>query len=376
MSPWKNGGLSDFFIVARFRQPVIPLFCIFAGYAIIWTLKKIMRFKIIALIPLVIAFWYLLSFTDHDKRTYKPDQSSVTGILLKLAVQEDFGKADIYRKRLIKLWEKEASKYLYNADIDFRLYIISEAFKEFQKASFYPYNDSRRHLYYAKGYYHLLGITQDTQFHLFISYIENYVNKALEIDPDIQGAYKTLAKSYIEQIQRNETMGADHMILAEAYKYFLMELEHTPNDPECLKALGFCSQIFNNIPKAVDFYKEYLKHSDTWDHEIASQLSSFYITDPKLRDTTILFAEDAYKHDPSNIVFCKNYSFALYVMGRFDDAIKVLKEMIKIDSKSTETYRKRIADFKIVKKKKLKDKETNKSTQKTELKDDENDSKK
>lgn len=338
-----------FFIVARFRQPIVPILAIFAGYAVVWILKKLKTRRIPALIAAIAVLGAFLSWTTHDKLTYSSHMSAFSGVMIKLISQNQYEKAEIYKDKLLDAFNKNQKEEI-PPGVQEKLEMIKDAFGEFKKTASFTQRDAQYHLHAAEGFRRIMGVTKRSQYEELLKIAQDHAEKALLIDPKLKGPNKTMGVCYIELIKRKTDPTQIQMLLSKAYKYFHKELQLNPDDPECLKAMGFCSQTFGLIDAAIGYYKNYLSKAKEYDYEIASQIAALAIRQPKGKaitlDQALELGKKAYDHDPKNLKFCRTYSDLLYLKGNIDGAIKILHEMIPLDPDKAKEHEKRIELFK------------------------------
>ena len=353
-----------FFIVARFRQPMIPLFAIFAGYACVWTFRKIRDLRLVAVLPALGLFAAILSWTSHDALTYENDRSAFTGAMLKLAAQGDFARAEEFKNRLMDHYRRQDTRY--SPILEGKLARIDEAFEAFFRASFYRRDEAPRWLHQARGYQCLLDLTKRTQFLEFTEYTLKAAERALTLDPDLPGAHRIQGECLAERVIRKVGGRADLSDLRRAYIHFHEELKRNPDDLETIKALGSCARLFGGHAEAAGYFATYLERSESWDPEVAHQLvkSRFALAQTPglekekalemMRDVVAL-AEETAKSAPRDVNILSTWSDTLYVVGRIQEAIEVLEGMIRIDRANRKRYVQRIESFRKVADKPRKD---------------------
>jgi tetratricopeptide (TPR) repeat protein len=195
----------------------------------------------------------------------------------------------------------------------------------------------------------MLKMTKRIQFEDFAAYTRACAEKALALDPDIRGVHETLGKCLVQQAEREPLHPEKFRILAEAFGHFKAEKEQDPDNPECHKALGFLHRVFGQPKDAIREYKKYLTLAEERDYDVQSELGRLLVTqedsDEKTRAEGLALIENSYRFDPNELRYCRNYSDALYLFGRLEEAIEVLQHMIEIDPVSVEVYRNRIESF-------------------------------
>lgn len=337
-----------FFIVARFRQPLVPLLCIFAGYSVVWLLKKARARQWTALLPALGATALLFLWTDHDRSVYRSHQSAYGGIMLRLAAQKEFVRAEAYMKKLVEESRKEMG-YRFTPHREERIRKTEQAFSAFNRSLFYRKDDARHHRLQAEGYLDLMGATKRVQFDEYAGYTRQAAERALELDPGIEGVHKILGVCLAEQANREEEFSLKVKLAQRAMWHIREELKIRPDDLDCIKAMGFCYYAFMAIPEAVGFYKRYLKLSEAWDHDVATEIARIQLMRPDLDERILAealhFSRDAYVSDPLNTVYGQNYADVLYHAGRIEEAVDLLNRLKLLDPDSREYLESRIQGY-------------------------------
>jgi tetratricopeptide (TPR) repeat protein len=337
-----------FFIVARFRQPVVPVFAIFAGYSLIWFARKARGRRWLPLVPALAAFGILFSWTDHSNPTYSNNLSAYAGAMKKLIAQREFARAEYFKNKLF-----EANQAEYGAHFmplrEARLKRIDEAFREFNLGSLYSREEAERYLHFARGYYLLMEATKRIEFEEYARYTTEAAEKALAIDPDIPGAHKTLGLCLAEQAIRGKDTERMYELLARASSHIRAELKNHPDDLECIKGLATLLYTFGDVIQAVELYTEYMKKSEEWDVEVAYLIARIMASQPVLPPGMMArasaMAEDLYRHDPRDARFCEVHADMLEMAGRFEEAEAILEELIALEPDLAEEHRARIENL-------------------------------
>ncbi|MHC4945492.1 MAG: glycosyltransferase family 39 protein [Planctomycetota bacterium] len=337
-----------FFIVARFRQPVVPILAIFAGYSLIWFLKKVRGRRWLPLVPALAVFAIILSWTGHSNPTYSNDLSAYAGAMKKLIAQQEFARAEHFKNKLF-----EANRAEYGAHYmplrDARLKRINEAFREFNLGSLYGRQEADRYLHFARGYYLLMEATKRIEFEEYARYTTEAAEKALALDPNIPGAHKTLGLCLAEQAIRGKDYERMYQLLARASSHIRAELENNPDDLECIRGLGTLLYTFGDVIPAINLYTEYLRKSQDWDVEVAYLIARIMASQPELPPAMMVraaaMAEDLYRHDPRDVRFNEVYADMLEMSGRLEEARAILEKMITLDPDEAEGYRERIENL-------------------------------
>lgn len=352
-----SAGTIAFFIVARFRQPLVPILALFAGYGVIWVLKRVRGRQWASLLPVLAAFGFFLYGTDHDELTYSTEMSAYSGVMRKLAAQEEFERAGIFKEKLLESY-RTYTENLYYPHLQDQLDKIEEAFSAFDEGMLYAEEDARRHASIARGFLLMMEVTKAAEFEEFAKYTREKAEKTMAMDPRTPGIHKTLAVCYHLLAQRRSG-DQQFPLLAKALHHCREAVEADPEDATCHKIMGYYFDIAGSKEDAVRHYKLYLKFSEEWDYEIASQVARIRIYQPKPDEARIAealaFAKEAYRHDPDDLRFLENYASALYLAGRFDEAVEILERMIVLNPESSEEYEGRIEGFLKVKERREKE---------------------
>jgi tetratricopeptide (TPR) repeat protein len=291
----------------------------------------------------------VLSWTGHDERVYYTDLGINTGVMLKLAAQKDFTGAEEYKYRLVDALREHAGAKYYPT-LEDRIVMLDQAFEDFRKSSEFGPRDAERFFHMARGYLGLMDATKRIQFHEYGEYTRSAAEEALKLEPALRGVNKTLGICSLKMAEREEQHGEKIRLINDAAKYFRKELQLTPEDPDCLKTMGFCFQAIGYAEGAIQHYKKYLRTRSDRDFEIESQLAWLLINPPSEPDEraiaeALLLSEGAYRHDPDDLKNCQNYSSALFLAGRIDEAVMIVERMIALDPANAEQYKDRIKDY-------------------------------
>jgi tetratricopeptide (TPR) repeat protein len=268
--------------------------------------------------------------------------------MLRLAAQQEFSRAERYMDKLIDA-SREEMGHRFTPFREERIRNMQEAFSAFNRSLFYRNDDARRYRLLAEGYLKLLGPTKGVQFEEFAGYTRAAAEKAIALDPGTAGVHKILGLCLSEQADREEDFSVKVKLAQQAMRHIRQELKIRPDDPDCLKAMGFCYYAFNAIPEAVSYYKRYLKDREVWDHGVASEMARIQVMrtdlDEGILEEAVRFAGDAYLSDPLNIDFNWNFAEVLYHAGRIEEAAALLENLKMLDPGSRETYEARIREY-------------------------------
>ncbi|MFH1998072.1 MAG: hypothetical protein ABIK28_00260, partial [Planctomycetota bacterium] len=339
-----------FFIVARFRQPLVPLFAIFAAYGLVWFLKKLHGRRWVAAGMAAALFAVMLAWTNHDSQIYESTTSAYSGVMKKLIAQQEFTRADSYREKLFAEYKKEAEE-LYRPNIQNRFRKVNDAFSLFSLGSLYGHDHAQRYLYYAKGYYLIMQSTKRVEFEEYAEYTREAALKALERDPQIRGAWKILGMCLAEQVKQNTELpwGEKFQKLATAAKYFKTEIENHPDELECVQYLASAQICIGNYAEALPLYIEYLKRAEEWEFEVEYQIALILAAQPAptpaLRARALAMAKDLYFRDQRDKRFARLYVDTLERVGDGDAARMILKKLLQLDPEQAEEYKERIQNL-------------------------------
>ena len=339
-----------FFIVARFRQPVVPLLAIFAGYTAVWMLKKMYRMRLPTVTAAGVLLCFLMSWTDHDKPIDNSLWGAYAGAMWKLAAQSNFTKAEVYKDKM-RLGYKELTGGRYCPDLDERLDRFEDAFRAFRKYPESAPDNIDRQISIAHGF---LKMTENSKrnsddFKKFSRLTTDNAEGALRIDPKAPDAHKILGIYHVIKAERSVERSDKFMHISTAFEHFTEELKIDPDDTDCLKGIGFIHLLLGKPELSASYYKRYLERIEPWDHEIASQLASILLklqdNDKKRISKALALTTLAVNHEPNNLKFCRNHYYALLVAGRVEEAIAVLERLKKLDPLSADDYESQIKSF-------------------------------
>lgn len=340
-----------FFIVARFRQPIVPLFAVFAAYAVIWFLKRLRHGRWLPAGAAIALFALCMAWTNQESQIYESATSAYSGVMKKLIAQQEFSRAERYRDKLFIEFAKTTDN-LYRPNIQNRFRKVNEAFSLFTLGSFYEPDHAQRFVYYAEGYYLIMESTKRIEFDEYAEYTRGAAMKALELDPEVRGAWKVLGMSLAEQVRRKQEMpwGEKFRMLAKAAMYFKNELEKHPDEIDCLQYLASAQICLGNYADALPLYLQYLKRADEWDFEVVYQIAVILAAQPDpplaLRKNILSMAEDLYDRNPRDLRFGRLYADALVMNKKTAKAKEIFKELIQRDPEDAELYNERLDELK------------------------------
>jgi tetratricopeptide (TPR) repeat protein len=237
------GSVIALYILGRFRLQALPLMALFAGLTVDWALRAWSARRKSALAMAAVPFGLLVlwsaPFEGADPFT---EQSRNASVMLQLVKSGNFEQALRYRDKLvdtIDLEEMEAE----HGSLGWKLAALRQAFVHFQRAMAAPMGSAERHLEQGLGYTALILITKRGERVEFTTLAIQNFERALEIDPQITGAWHGIG-----------TVRGHNEQLGPSYQAFMNEIALHPDHGESWRDAGLLQRYWKNHAEAVHHF--------------------------------------------------------------------------------------------------------------------------
>jgi 4-amino-4-deoxy-L-arabinose transferase-like glycosyltransferase/Flp pilus assembly protein TadD len=338
------------YILGRFRLQVLPLMAVFAGLSVDWAVRTARARRHGALLAGGVPFALLVAWAGPSERDPYNEQTRDASIMLQLVRAGNFEQAMRYRDRL------EEMAFRYNdpddANLRWKLDTIRQAFDTFEEAQAWPDDSAERHVQVGRGLAELLPITKRAERTEFTSLARNEFERALALDPGIEGAYLGLGS--VEMQLEN---------LGGALQWISRELAEHPKNVEAHLAAGLIHRVFRRDLDALRHflhaialgleeprmlvYAAYIEINAAHAAAPAMRVAGQAVA-PYDRARALQHARRALELAPEDPVVRQHAADALYANDDFDGAVELLRALIADQPHRAEELQQRIDGFRKV----------------------------